>query len=107
MAQSGVCHPEKQGNARNDHSDGRPSGHGDSLVVEPCGHREREDQAQDEQRLDQHEGAPSECEELEEIADAVESVADEPPGAACEMDEEPEAHRQPRRFPNRCLMLEH
>jgi hypothetical protein len=76
-------------------------------MIEPRGHRQREDQAQDEERFDERERASSECEELEDVANPVESAAEKPPGPADEPDEESGAYRQARSLADGRPMLEH
>ena len=50
---------------------------------------QREHEAQDEKRLHQGQRSSSKRQELEEVADAVEGVSDEPPRAARQAHEEP------------------
>ena len=62
---------------------------GDPLVGEPRAQRQREDEAQGDQRLDDREAARLERERLEEPADALERGAHEPVALAEDLDQEP------------------
>jgi low affinity Fe/Cu permease len=104
--ESGMGHPQEQGQSGRDENSGTDVGGGDPSVIEPRRHRQGEDQAEDEERLDEEEGSSTKGQELKEITDAVEGVAHQPHGSPDQTDEESYPDRELRRLAHGGVVLE-